>query len=180
MRVPEVHLLAVTAGVADMLITEATFEATSGIVLDGAGPLACIVATAFVDQDRDGFLVSDRRTRKLIGSCSFIGPDVDGVIEIDCFTFPMHQRQGYGGAMLRAACAEAAHRAGVRALMAITAAEAGSAPRILERLGFSRSRSSRDLSGLETDAAVWRWTRPISPGLMGEPPSCENHPTPAQ
>ncbi len=159
----DVLLLAVTPDVVDTLGNEATFEATYGVVLDGAGPLARIVMghglpegeARGTDAAGAAFLVSDRRTRKLIGSCAFVGgPDTDGCLQISFFTFPAHERQGYGTAMAQALCQEAVRASG-------DAERACGRPQVQTPAveSWKRSVSLQGVTDLDEAAGFVRWDR---------------------
>ncbi len=116
-----------------------------------------------IDPDWGGFLVADRRTRLVIGTCAYKGaPEVDSAsggsrVEIAYFTFPSHQGQGYATAMASALVDRAASSRRVETIVAHTLPEKNASGRVLEKTGFQRIAEVND----PEDGTIWRWQKPL-------------------
>jgi membrane protease YdiL (CAAX protease family) len=82
------------------------------------------------------FRATDRESGSVVGSCSFKGPPVDGVVEIAYGTEPEHEGKGYATEMARALVDYAAGSGEVRVVRAHTLPGAGASTRVLENCGF--------------------------------------------
>ena len=92
---------------------------------------------------------------RVVGSCGFAGPLVDGEAEIAYFAFPGCEGRGVATRMateLLRSCREAADLAGGR-FIAHTLPEEGPSTTILRKLGF-RNVGAIDHS---EDGVVWKW-----------------------
>ncbi|MGD8377651.1 MAG: GNAT family N-acetyltransferase [Acidobacteriota bacterium] len=106
-----------------------------------------------------GYLAVCSRTGRVIGCGGFKGnPTPAGDVEIAYFTFPDHERQGFGAAIAAELFRIAASRPGPRRVLAHTLPQPNASTRILERLGFSRLGEVED----PEDGTVWRWRRDLS------------------
>jgi len=85
-------------------------------------------AFAFQALDRDG--------GSLLGTCSFKGPPVDGVVEIAYGTEPGHEGKGYATEMAQALVEYAVGTGEVRLVIAHTLPGGGASKRVLEKCGF--------------------------------------------
>jgi RimJ/RimL family protein N-acetyltransferase len=97
------------------------------------------------------YLVADLDTREVVGTCAFKdAPNAEGEVEIAYHTYPGFEGRGYARAMA-ARLLEIAK--GATRVVAHTLPHAGASTRVLERLGFARSRDVHDFH----DGVIWRW-----------------------
>ena len=82
------------------------------------------------------FRAVDRGSGSILGTCSFKGPPVDGVVEIAYGTEPGHEGMGYATEMAQALVDYAAASGEVRVVRAHTLPGAGASRRVLEKCGF--------------------------------------------
>jgi RimJ/RimL family protein N-acetyltransferase len=82
------------------------------------------------------FQVLLRETDAAVGTCSFKGPPVDGVVEISYATDAAHTGRGYATEAALAMRDFAASRRDVRCVRAHTLPEGAASQRILEKCGF--------------------------------------------
>jgi RimJ/RimL family protein N-acetyltransferase len=100
-----------------------------------------------------GYLTRDPATGMIVGSCSFKDEPHEGQVEIAYFTFPDHERQGYGLAMAQALVEIAFAEPSVTHVLAHTLPERNASTRILSHLGFEFAGPVSD----PEDGTVWRW-----------------------
>jgi RimJ/RimL family protein N-acetyltransferase len=100
-----------------------------------------------------GYLARDPETGVIVGSCSFKDEPHEGQVEIAYFTFPDHERQGYGLAMATGLIKIAFVEPAVVRVLAHTLPERNASTRILNRLGFEFAGPVSD----SEDGTVWRW-----------------------
>ena len=107
-----------------------------------------------------GYLACDPASATIVGSCSFKDEPQEGQVEIAYFTFPDHERQGYGLAMAVALIEIAFADLSVTHVLGHTLPERNTSTRILSRLGFEFAGPVSD----PEDGTVWRWVlkRPTS------------------
>jgi len=80
----------------------------------------------------------------LVGGGGSLGPPVDGVVEIGYSVLPAFHRRGYASEMMRAILDWIAADPRVRLVTAETDGDNLASRRLLDRLGFSESRSGGD------------------------------------
>lgn len=98
--------------------------------------LARMRAATVADPWVYAFRVLHRETGGVVGSCSFKGPPVDGVVEIAYSTDPEHTGRGFATEAAQALVDYAASRSEVRLIRAHTLADAPASKRILAKCGF--------------------------------------------
>jgi RimJ/RimL family protein N-acetyltransferase len=106
-----------------------------------------------------GYLARDPGTGVFVGSCSFKDEPHEGQIEIAYFTFPDHERQGYGLAMAQALVEIAFADPSLTHVLGHTLPERNASTRILSHLGFEFAGPVSD----PEDGTVWKWLlkRPV-------------------
>jgi RimJ/RimL family protein N-acetyltransferase len=82
------------------------------------------------------FRVVQRDTNSVIGTCSFKGPPVDGVVEISYSINPEHEGKGYATEAAQALVDFATSRQGVRLVIAHTLPGGAASKRVLGKCGF--------------------------------------------
>lgn len=100
-----------------------------------------------------GYLARDPDSGLIVGSCSFKDQPHEGQVEIAYFTFPEHERQGYGLAMGSALVEIAFQDPTVTHVLGHTLPERNASTRIFSRLGFEFAGPVSD----PEDGTVWRW-----------------------
>jgi RimJ/RimL family protein N-acetyltransferase len=98
--------------------------------------LARMRATKAADPWVHAFRVVHRDTGSVVGSCSFKGPPVDGVVEIAYGIHPDHERKGYASEVAQALVDYAFRREEVRLVRAHTLPDAVGSKRVLMKCGF--------------------------------------------
>ncbi|MGC3971426.1 MAG: GNAT family N-acetyltransferase [Pirellulales bacterium] len=90
---------------------------------------------------------------KIVGSCGFVGPPVNGEAEIAYFTFPGNEGRGVASRMAAALLREARTAAADVKFIAHTLPAEGPSTSILKRLGFEC------LGVIEhpEDGTIWKW-----------------------
>lgn len=83
-----------------------------------------------------GFRVEHRDTGEVVGSCSFKGPPVDGVVEVAYGIGPEHQGKGYATEAAQVLCDFASTCDDVRLIQAHTLPDAIASKRVLAKCGF--------------------------------------------
>lgn len=92
---------------------------------------------------------------RIVGTCGFAGPPIEGEVEMAYFTFPGFEGRGVATQMaqeLLRICRPAAREAGVQ-FFAHTLPAEGPSTSILRKLGFSNA----GLVQHAEDGAVWKW-----------------------
>ena len=118
--------------------------------------LARVRASNAADPWLHGFRVVHRDTGGALGSCSFKGPPVDGVVEIAYGIHSAEQGRGYATEVAQALFDYACSRDGVRLVRAHTLPDAPASKRVLEKCGFRYVGETFD----PEDGAVCRFERP--------------------
>ena len=119
--------------------------------------LARMRASKAADPWVHAFRVVHRDTGSVIGSCSFKGPPVDGVVEIAYGIHPDHKRQGYASEVALALVEYASSCEEVRLVRAHTLPDAAASKRVLMKCGFRYVGETLDAE----DGAVCRFERPV-------------------
>ena len=103
------------------------------------------------------FRVVHRDTGSVVGSCSFKGPPVDGIVEIAYGIHPDHERQGYASEVAQVLVDYAFSCEEVRLVRAHTLPDAAASKRVLMKCGFRYVGETVD----PEDGAVCRFERPV-------------------
>jgi RimJ/RimL family protein N-acetyltransferase len=119
--------------------------------------LARMRATKAADPWVHAFRVVHRDTGSVVGSCSFKGPPVDGVVEIAYGIYPDHERKGYATEVAQALVDYAFRCEEVRLVRAHTLPDAAASKRVLLKCGFRYVGETVD----PEDGAVCRSERPV-------------------
>ena len=144
--------LAAIAG--DEAMFEARYNARLGPAADAAREAGAQLRATPRPAPWGAYLAVDADSRQVVGTCAFPAPpDAEGVVEIDCRTFPPFEGIGAGTAMARAMVEIAAEHPDARAVIAHTLPGENAATRVLERNGFHRD---GEVSGPGA-APAWRW-----------------------
>ncbi len=104
-----------------------------------------------------GFRLVHRDTGIVVGTCSFKGPPVDGIVEIAYGVAPDQQGKGYATEAAQALVAYAVASGDVRIVRAHTRPESNASKRVLAKCGF---RHVGDVIDPE-DGLVWRFEKVI-------------------
>lgn len=90
---------------------------------------------------------------RIVGSCGFAGPPLDGEAEIAYFTFPGNEGKGIASRMAAAVMQETRRTGATEVFIAHTLPEEGPSTSILKKLGFEC------LGVIEhpDDGPVWKW-----------------------
>jgi RimJ/RimL family protein N-acetyltransferase len=103
-----------------------------------------------------GFMLMDRQSDTIIGTCGFTGPpDKDGMVEIAYRVAPDHQGKGYATEAAHALTEYAFSDGRVCLVRAHTLPESNASTRVLTKCGFRRVGEVMD----PEDGLVWRWDR---------------------
>jgi RimJ/RimL family protein N-acetyltransferase len=105
-----------------------------------------------------GYFAVEGETQQMVGTCSFKGPAVEGLVEIAYFTFPGFEGRGIGTEMARFLVERARTLQDVAKVAAHTAGERDASTRILEKVGMRVV-----AEGQEDGLPVWRWEMPLEP-----------------
>jgi RimJ/RimL family protein N-acetyltransferase len=101
-----------------------------------------------------GFLAVDRAQNVIVGTCGFNGPpDLEGVVEIAYFTFPLFEGRGVASMMAAGLIDRVRSEARVRRFIAHTLPKESASTRVLAKIGFVRMGQIVD----PEDGPVWRW-----------------------
>jgi [ribosomal protein S5]-alanine N-acetyltransferase len=92
-----------------------------------------------------------------IGTCSFKGPPVDGVVEIAYQIDDEHRRKGFATEAAQALYDHAASRGDIRLVCAHTLADSPASQRVLAKCGFEFVGERDD----PEDGRVWRFERAV-------------------
>lgn len=125
--------------------------------------LARMRASGVADPWVHAFRVMRRGTDSPVGSCSFKGPPVDGVVEIAYGIHPDHEGKGYATEVAQALVDYAASCEDVRLVRAHTLPGAAASKRVLEKCGFRYVGETVD----PEDGTVCRFERSVSVGQRG-------------
>jgi ribosomal-protein-alanine N-acetyltransferase len=93
----------------------------------------------------------------LVGSGGFIGPPVDGVVEIGYEIAPAYRDRGLATAAARAMIDKAIASGRVATVIAHTLIGENPSTGVLRRLGFRRTGAVRD----PEEGTAWRWELPV-------------------
>ena len=100
-----------------------------------------------------GYLVVERETGQLCGTCSFKGPpDESGAVDIAYFTFPGCEGRGIATEMARFLVERAREMENVERVIAHTVPETSASTRVLEKTGMRFAGEAE-----EDGERVWRW-----------------------
>jgi RimJ/RimL family protein N-acetyltransferase len=115
--------------------------------------------------DHLGYFVFEGESQQMVGTCSFKGRPVEGVVEIAYYTLPGYEGRGIATEMAKFLLDRAAAMAEVTTVIAHTMPEPNASTRVLEKIGMS-------FAGDDTEDGepVWRWEKPI-PSPTSEPAS---------
>lgn len=89
---------------------------------------------------------------KVVGTCSFVGPPHNGVVEIESSTFPEFERRGVATSMVRALIFIAQHDKQKPRVIAYSSPTPNPSNAVFRRLGFSFVGSIKLNDGL-----LWEW-----------------------
>ena len=103
------------------------------------------------------FRVLRRDTGTAVGSCSFKGPPVDGVVEIAYGIHPDHEGNGYATEAAQALVEYASSCETVRLVVAHTLPDAAASQRVLGKCGFRYVGDTVD----SEDGTVCRFEKPV-------------------
>ena len=105
-------------------------------------------------------LARDPDSGSIVGACSYKDQPNEGQVEIAYFTFPDHERQGYGLAMATGLIEIAFGDPSITLVLAHTLPERNASTRIFSRLGLEFAGPVSD----PEDGTIWRWVlkRPTS------------------
>ncbi|WP_051361722.1 GNAT family N-acetyltransferase [Solimonas soli] len=95
---------------------------------------------------------------EIVGSCAFVTPPRDGVVEIAFQTFEHHEGRGVATAMVQRLLGLAYRNAPSSTVAARTPAREGAATRVLRKLDFRLRDCLRD----PQDGVVWLWQRGVA------------------
>jgi [ribosomal protein S5]-alanine N-acetyltransferase len=98
--------------------------------------LARMRATKVADPFVHAFRLEEKDSAAIVGSCSFKGPPVDGVVEIAYGIDPAHERKGYATEAAQALVDLASSLEGVRLVTAHTLPDGQASKRVLVKCGF--------------------------------------------
>lgn len=116
--------------------------------------LAMVKSSTAADPWVHGFVIVDRGSGSVIGSCGYKGPpDGDAVVEIAYGVHPNHQGRGHATEAARALSQFAFDTSLVRRVRAHTRPETNASTRVLTKCGFERVGEVMD----PEDGLVWRW-----------------------
>jgi RimJ/RimL family protein N-acetyltransferase len=157
-----VRLLLLDAELSRAVADPDEFERRTGATLgDNAAIAQDVVAQGEAHRARTGapeewggFLaLTTGAPSRVVGTCAFVSaPNADGEVEIAYFTFPDHERQGYGLAMAAALIEIAFADLSVTHVLGHTLPERNASTRILSRLGFEFAGPVSD----PEDGTVWK------------------------
>src|SRR5262245_36558942 len=119
--------------------------------------LARMRASEATDPWVHAFRVVDRDSGCLVGTCSFKGPPVNGIVEIADAINPDRAGNGYATEAAQALVDYASSRDEVCLIRAHTLPDAGASKRVLEKCGFRYVGETHD----PNDGAVSRFERPV-------------------
>ena len=99
-----------------------------------------------------GYFAIESETQRMVGGCSFKGPEVEGAVEIAYYTFPGFEGQGIGTAMAQFLIDRARLLPDVTRVIAHTLREQNGSTRILEKVGMRLVGEAVD-----DETPAWRW-----------------------
>jgi ribosomal-protein-alanine N-acetyltransferase len=118
--------------------------------------LARVRASTAADPWTHGFIMVDRASGAMIGSCGYKGPpDSDGTVEIAYGVDPVYQGRGYATEAAMGMVGFAFGSGEVRLVRAHTLPQASASTRVLTKCGFHRVGEVVD----PEDGLVWQWER---------------------
>jgi [ribosomal protein S5]-alanine N-acetyltransferase len=119
--------------------------------------LAALQMASGCDPWTYGFALVCRESNTVIGNASFVGPPVDGVVEIAYGIVPDQQGKGFATEAADA-LVEFARRSGrVKTIRAHTLPARNASTSVLEKCGFHRIADMND----PVDGPIWRWERTV-------------------
>lgn len=104
-----------------------------------------------------GYFAVESETQRMVGSCSFKGPAVDGAVEIAYYTFPGFEGQGIATAMAGFLIERARLLPEVTRVVAHTLRERNASTRVLEKAGMRFTGEAVD-----DGTPAWRWELDLS------------------
>jgi ribosomal-protein-alanine N-acetyltransferase len=107
--------------------------------------------------DHLGYLVFEGESQQMVGTCSFKGRPLEGVVEIAYYTLPGYEGRGIATEMAKFLLDRAAGMPEVDTVVAHTLPEPNASTRVLEKIGMSFAGD-----GTEDGEPVWRWEKPIA------------------
>lgn len=113
---------------------------------------------AWTDGTAAHFLMAQRGGGEIVGAIGLILARRQPVAEVGYWVAPEHWNRGYATEALRAVCAFARTRLGLRRVWAYHFAENGASGRVLEKAGFTREGlcpSHRVKAGVAKDSVLW-------------------------
>jgi ribosomal-protein-alanine N-acetyltransferase len=128
-----------------------------------AGWLARLRASEAADPWAHAFRVVSGDTGSAVGSCSFKGPPVGGVVEIAYGIHPDHEGKGYATEAVQALVDFAFSFETIRLVRAHTLPDAAASKRVLNKCGFRYVGETVD----PEDGAVCRFERSVSDSAGG-------------
>lgn len=99
-----------------------------------------------------GYFAVEAETQRMVGGCSFKGPEAQGAVEIAYYTFPGFEGQGIGTAMAQFLVERARLLPDVTRVIAHTLREHNGSTRILEKVGMRFAGEAED-----DGTPAWRW-----------------------
>lgn len=117
--------------------------------------LARLEASTTTDPFLHGFRMVHRESGNVVGTCSFKGPPIDGMVEIAYGVAPEEQGKGYATEAALALTAYAFTFREVRLVLAHTLPESNASTRVLARCGFRHTGEVID----PEDGRVWRFEK---------------------
>jgi ribosomal-protein-alanine N-acetyltransferase len=133
LRTPRLNVVLQTREDLEQMIEALTDYARAQISPDW---LARMRATKEPDPWAYGFQLVQRETGEAVGTCSFKGPPVDGIVEIAYGVDPPHEGNGYATEAARALVDFAFASGQVRLIRAHTLPDAAASKRVLAKCGF--------------------------------------------
>lgn len=109
-----------------------------------------------------GYFVFEGESQQMVGTCSFKGRPVDGVIEIVYYTLPGYEGRGIATEMAKFLLDQAAAMPDVTTVVAHTSPEPNAATRILEKIGMTFTGDD-----IEDGDLVWRWEKATASPTSG-------------
>jgi [ribosomal protein S5]-alanine N-acetyltransferase len=146
---------ALAAGDRSEILDAPNLEAVMSLVADVAAALLDLYERTGAEEPWLAYLARESGTRRIVGSCAFKAPPVDGAVEIAYYTFPDSEGRGFGRAMAGALIDIARRHCRVERILAHTAPEENASVAILRSHGFVFAGVTEDAE----DGTVWRWER---------------------
>jgi ribosomal-protein-alanine N-acetyltransferase len=141
-----------------LVAIDASGEPPAGLPADELSSTVCAAyAELYAREGRRppwiGYLALDGT--EAVGTCGFKAPPCGGRVEIAYYTYPAHERRGYGSAMARALLEKARGEDPAVVVTARTLPQECASTRILTNAGFNFEGELVD----PEDGTVWSWRR---------------------